>query len=318
MQHARARTAARSSINSTQSVYYMIKVLLAVFVGLLRARPDGRAGRRRARRRGARRSRWTLAHPDRRDRRHRRRCSCSSSSSCAGGGCMERYALLWLFAAVVLLGAGGLAAACSRTSRSAVGIFYAPSALFVGRVRLRPRAAAALLARHLAPGRPEQGARPAARPAAAARRRRSRRAREARARRRADERRTRAPDDRALLTPPLAVVVVCHDSADAICRRRCAALRPQLRAGDELVVVDNASARRHAGGVRARSRRRATVLETGENLGFAGGCHAGARATTRAAAAVPQPRRGARRRAASTRCALRRASDPAGARGRRS
>ena len=34
----RARQAGVSSINSTQSVYYMIKVLLAVFVGLLRAR----------------------------------------------------------------------------------------------------------------------------------------------------------------------------------------------------------------------------------------------------------------------------------------
>jgi hypothetical protein len=35
----RARQAGRSSINATQSVFYMIKVLLAVFVGLLRARP---------------------------------------------------------------------------------------------------------------------------------------------------------------------------------------------------------------------------------------------------------------------------------------
>jgi len=35
----RARRTGRSSINSTRSVYYMIKVLLAVCVGLLRARP---------------------------------------------------------------------------------------------------------------------------------------------------------------------------------------------------------------------------------------------------------------------------------------
>ena len=35
----RARETGRSSINSTRSAYYMIKVLLAVFVGLLRARP---------------------------------------------------------------------------------------------------------------------------------------------------------------------------------------------------------------------------------------------------------------------------------------
>jgi glycosyltransferase involved in cell wall biosynthesis len=35
----RARQTGRSSINSTRSAYYMIKVTLAVFVGLLRARP---------------------------------------------------------------------------------------------------------------------------------------------------------------------------------------------------------------------------------------------------------------------------------------
>jgi glycosyltransferase involved in cell wall biosynthesis len=42
--YMRARTTGRSSIGSTQSVYYMVKVLLAVFVGLLRARPAVRAG----------------------------------------------------------------------------------------------------------------------------------------------------------------------------------------------------------------------------------------------------------------------------------
>jgi glycosyltransferase involved in cell wall biosynthesis len=40
----RARVTGRSSIGSTQSVYYMIKVLLAVLVGLLRARPAIDAG----------------------------------------------------------------------------------------------------------------------------------------------------------------------------------------------------------------------------------------------------------------------------------
>jgi glycosyltransferase involved in cell wall biosynthesis len=40
----RERAAGVSSINSTRSVYYMIKVLLAVFVGLFRARPVVRAG----------------------------------------------------------------------------------------------------------------------------------------------------------------------------------------------------------------------------------------------------------------------------------
>jgi glycosyltransferase involved in cell wall biosynthesis len=40
----RPRTTGRSSINATRSAFYMIKVLLAVFVGLLRARPAVEAG----------------------------------------------------------------------------------------------------------------------------------------------------------------------------------------------------------------------------------------------------------------------------------
>ncbi len=40
----RARLGGESSINASRSVYYMIKVLLAVFVGLLRSRPDVRPG----------------------------------------------------------------------------------------------------------------------------------------------------------------------------------------------------------------------------------------------------------------------------------
>jgi hypothetical protein len=40
----RARKTGRSSIGSSQSVYYMVKVLLAVFVGLLRARPSVQPG----------------------------------------------------------------------------------------------------------------------------------------------------------------------------------------------------------------------------------------------------------------------------------
>jgi hypothetical protein len=42
----RERTGGVSSINSTRSVYYMVKVLLAVFVGLFRSRPVVRAGDR--------------------------------------------------------------------------------------------------------------------------------------------------------------------------------------------------------------------------------------------------------------------------------
>ena len=40
----RERTGGTSSINSTRSIYYMVKVLLAVFVGLFRARPAVRSG----------------------------------------------------------------------------------------------------------------------------------------------------------------------------------------------------------------------------------------------------------------------------------
>ncbi|HTZ85661.1 MAG TPA: glycosyltransferase family 2 protein [Solirubrobacteraceae bacterium] len=75
----------------------------------------------------------------------------------------------------------------------------------------------------------------------------------------------------------LAVVVVTYQSAEHL-RALSDALAPQLREDDELVVVDNAStdgtaelARSLGGHVR--------VVETGANLGFAGGCHAGAEAT---------------------------------------
>ena len=49
----RPRTTGVSSINATRSIYYMIKVLLAILVGLLRARPDRGARRPRPRHRGA-------------------------------------------------------------------------------------------------------------------------------------------------------------------------------------------------------------------------------------------------------------------------
>jgi N-acetylglucosaminyl-diphospho-decaprenol L-rhamnosyltransferase len=76
----------------------------------------------------------------------------------------------------------------------------------------------------------------------------------------------------------LAVVVVTHNSA-ADLPGLLDDLREQLDDGDEVVVVDNQSgdgtpdvARRHPA--------QPTVLETGTNLGFGGGCHAGARTTT--------------------------------------
>jgi GT2 family glycosyltransferase len=75
----------------------------------------------------------------------------------------------------------------------------------------------------------------------------------------------------------MAVVVVTHQSCEHL-PGLAEILKEQLRDDDELVIVDNAStdgtpeaARSLGEGVR--------VLETGENLGFAGGCHFGADAT---------------------------------------
>ncbi len=75
----------------------------------------------------------------------------------------------------------------------------------------------------------------------------------------------------------MAVVVVTHRSAEHL-PALIAALEGQLRDDDELAIVDNASSDGTAAAARSLSER-ALVIETGENLGFAGGCHAGARAT---------------------------------------
>ena len=76
----------------------------------------------------------------------------------------------------------------------------------------------------------------------------------------------------------MAVVVVTHDSSRHV-DRLGSLLLPQLRSDDELAVVDNASAdgsaeiaRRLGGPTR--------VIETGANLGFAGGCRVGVEATS--------------------------------------
>src|ERR671932_2272297 len=78
--------------------------------------------------------------------------------------------------------------------------------------------------------------------------------------------------------PAVAVVVVCHDSAGDLAAT-LPALTPQLGPADELVVVDNAS-RDGTASVARELAPGATVIETGANLGFAGGCHAGAPACT--------------------------------------
>jgi N-acetylglucosaminyl-diphospho-decaprenol L-rhamnosyltransferase len=72
-------------------------------------------------------------------------------------------------------------------------------------------------------------------------------------------------------------VVVTHESA-ALLPGLAAALLPQLQDGDELVVVDNASADTTADVARALGDG-VSVIEAGQNLGFAAGCHVGVRAT---------------------------------------
>jgi len=78
--------------------------------------------------------------------------------------------------------------------------------------------------------------------------------------------------------PAIAVVIVTHESAREIART-LAALDPQLRADDELIVVDSASRDDTPAIARAASGR-ATVLAEDENVGFARGCHVGADATS--------------------------------------
>ncbi|MCW3068933.1 MAG: hypothetical protein JWL67_1558 [Solirubrobacterales bacterium] len=75
----------------------------------------------------------------------------------------------------------------------------------------------------------------------------------------------------------LAVVIVTHESAEHL-RALAAAVLPQLQDDDELVIVDNASSDGTAEAARSLGDR-VTLIETGENLGFAGGSHVGARAT---------------------------------------
>jgi hypothetical protein len=75
----------------------------------------------------------------------------------------------------------------------------------------------------------------------------------------------------------IAVVVVTFQSAEHL-PELFAALDGQLREQDELVIVDNDSSDGTAAVARSLSER-AKVIETGANLGFAGGCHVGADAT---------------------------------------
>ncbi|MCW2951651.1 MAG: hypothetical protein JWQ48_821 [Conexibacter sp.] len=77
--------------------------------------------------------------------------------------------------------------------------------------------------------------------------------------------------------PALAVVIVTHDSSAAL-PATLAALAPQLREDDELLIVDNASSD-GTPGVARDALPRAQVHETGANLGFAAACNVGAEQT---------------------------------------
>jgi N-acetylglucosaminyl-diphospho-decaprenol L-rhamnosyltransferase len=76
----------------------------------------------------------------------------------------------------------------------------------------------------------------------------------------------------------LAAVIVTHDSADHIADT-LGALCEQLLDADEAIVVDNASSDGTAAAARAASPR-VRVIEPGANLGFGGGCNAGAAAAS--------------------------------------
>jgi N-acetylglucosaminyl-diphospho-decaprenol L-rhamnosyltransferase len=77
--------------------------------------------------------------------------------------------------------------------------------------------------------------------------------------------------------PALAVVIVAHNNAAQI-PETLAQVSNQLRDGDELVVVDNASADGTGQAVDAAPRAR--ILAQEHNRGFAGGCNIGAAATS--------------------------------------
>ncbi len=93
--------------------------------------------------------------------------------------------------------------------------------------------------------------------------------------------------------PTLSVVIVSHDSREAIAAT-LPAVAQQLRDGDELIVVDNASGDGSATAARELAPA-AIVIDAGDNLGFAAGCNRGADAASGELLcllnpdAVPQP-----------------------------
>src|SRR4051812_9736305 len=93
--------------------------------------------------------------------------------------------------------------------------------------------------------------------------------------------------------PTLSVVVVAHNSSSAL-EATLPAIAEQLRDGDELIVVDNASSDDSAAAAR-RLAPEAQVIDAGGNGGFAAGCNRGAIAASGELLcflnpdAVPQP-----------------------------
>jgi N-acetylglucosaminyl-diphospho-decaprenol L-rhamnosyltransferase len=75
----------------------------------------------------------------------------------------------------------------------------------------------------------------------------------------------------------MAIIVVTHDSANDV-PGLAQTVAPLLRDDDELLLVDNASTDGTPEAARA-ALPGAKVIETGRNLGFAAGCHAGADAS---------------------------------------
>ncbi len=242
----RPRMTGESAISSTQSVYYMVKVLLAVFVGLFRRKPTIEPKKPRDAGRGAVAvTKITLLHALV-DRRHVRAAAARVRAGAPQApvralrdpvAARGRHAVR----AGRLEGAAHLALARRRHLLPAVRSVR-------GRDRADRDDPAELLARRLAPVRPEQDPGPASQPAAAPPRRdetttgadagrsasrrtggtMSSRSRPNRARRSPPKSSPAAAERLVPVSDAVAVVVVTHQSADHLADL-LQALMPQLR-----------------------------------------------------------------------------------------
>ncbi len=115
--------------------------------------------------------------------------------------------------------------------------------------------------------------------------------------------------------PSLAVVLVTYNSAPAL-ERSLPALEAELRDGDELIVVDNAS-RDETVAVVGKLSPTAILVEPRANLGFPAACNLGARRPARSSSAS-STRTQWRSRGSGRRSSGRRSMAPAGPHGRAS